>query len=621
MRQLILTFALIFAAQAATAQYGLPVNFEPPVTNVFTDFGGAISEAVVDPTDASNTVVRSVKPGSAEGWAGTTLGAGNGAPSFTGKLPFSATSTKMTLRVWSPIANARVLMKVETAGSPGVFVETDAFTTVANGWQTLTFDFATPRPNDQGLNFGATYNVVSVFFNFLADGAAAGELTFYWDDMAFADGSTIGAPAPQAPKVSFPITFEEDFDWASVFTGFDGGTASVVDNPSKTGINTSNKVAQFVKGTGAVWAGSFFGLAAPINLDLVTGATAQVWSPRANATIMLKLENSANPNQNFESVQTVGVEGAWTELTFSFAAANKAFTYDRIAIIFDNGTAGDGGSGFTFYVDNINPILGQTPTTPKAAFPVTFEEDAPWDDLFGRFGGGAITVIDNPDKSGINTSNKVGRMVKSAGEVWGGGFFDIEGRVDLNLSTNVTIKVWSPRAGVPIAFKLENSANNAEFFEIVQNVTVAQAWTEMTYSFASANKAHNYDRIVLIFDMGTQGDGSTNSTFYFDDINNGITTSIDVNEHQTPSSLVLLPNYPNPFNPTTQIRYEMPVSGELLLEVFTLTGQRVATLQNGLVAAGSHEVRFDAGNLANGIYLVRLQSAGMSQTQKITLIK
>jgi hypothetical protein len=121
--------------------------------------------------------------------------------------------------------------------------------------------------------------------------------------------------------------------------------------------------------------------------------------------------------------------------------------------------------------------------------------------------------------------------------------------------------------------------------------------------------------------MGTVGDGSTNFTFYFDDINNGITTSIDQPGTEVPTGLVLLPNYPNPFNPTTQIRYEMPISGEVMLEVFTLTGQRVATLQNGMVSAGSHEVRFDAGNLANGIYLVRLQGAGFSQTQKITLLK
>jgi hypothetical protein len=621
MKHIILTLALIFAAQAASAQYGLPVSFEPPAVNVFTDFGGAISEAVADPTNASNTVVRTIKPGGAEGWAGTTLGAGNGAPSFTGGLPFSATSTRMTVRVWSPIANARVLLKVETAGNPDVFVETDAFTTVAAGWQTLTFDFANPRPNDKPLNFGATYNVVSIFFNFLADGGAAGDLTFYWDDVAFADGSTLGEPGPPASKVAFPVTFEDDLDWDAIFTGFDGGSATVIDNPDKSGINTSNRVARFIKGAGAVWAGAFFDINTTLNLNMVAGATAHVWSPRANATVTLKLEVSTNGDQFFELTRPIGAANTWTEVTFDLSTANKTFNYDRITVIFDLGTAGDGSANYTFYLDNILPVLGETQGPAKAAFPVTFQENADWSTLFTGFDGGAASVIDNPDPSGANTSSKVGRMVKGAGQPWGGAFFDIVGRVDLNFSTNVTIKVWSPRAGVPFLLKLENSANNAQFFEIIQNIPVANAWAEMTYNFSAANKAHTYDRIVVIFDMGTVGDGSANFTFYFDDINNGITTSIDQPGTEVPTGLVLLPNYPNPFNPTTQIRYEMPISGEVMLEVFTLTGQRVATLQNGMVSAGSHEVRFDAGNLANGIYLVRLQGAGFSQTQKITLLK
>jgi surface protein len=80
-------------------------------------------------------------------------------------------------------------------------------------------------------------------------------------------------------------------------------------------------------------------------------------------------------------------------------------------------------------------------------------------------------------------------------------------------------------------------------------------------------------------------------------------------------------NYPNPFNPTTTIRYDLPESADVRLEVYNVMGQRVAVLVNAGQTAGSHSVSFDASNLASGVYHYRLQSGNEVLTKKMTLIK
>jgi hypothetical protein len=90
---------------------------------------------------------------------------------------------------------------------------------------------------------------------------------------------------------------------------------------------------------------------------------------------------------------------------------------------------------------------------------------------------------------------------------------------------------------------------------------------------------------------------------------------------ELPDAFVLAQNYPNPFNPSTSIRYELPETARVRLEVFNLLGERVATLVDERREAGRHQVSFDAGSLASGVYLYRLQAGDFVQTRKLTLIR
>ena len=92
-------------------------------------------------------------------------------------------------------------------------------------------------------------------------------------------------------------------------------------------------------------------------------------------------------------------------------------------------------------------------------------------------------------------------------------------------------------------------------------------------------------------------------------------------QDETPSNFKLNQNFPNPFNPVTQISYELPQQSDVLLEVYDMTGRQIATLVNETVAAGSHQVSFDAGNLSSGVYLYRLTAGNQVFSRKLTVIK
>ena len=92
-------------------------------------------------------------------------------------------------------------------------------------------------------------------------------------------------------------------------------------------------------------------------------------------------------------------------------------------------------------------------------------------------------------------------------------------------------------------------------------------------------------------------------------------------EDVLPTQITLNQNYPNPFNPTTVISYELPESGNVTLEVFDMTGRLVATLANGTVQAGSHQINFDASGLSSGVYLYRLTAGRSVLSRRLTVLK
>jgi predicted glutamine amidotransferase len=96
--------------------------------------------------------------------------------------------------------------------------------------------------------------------------------------------------------------------------------------------------------------------------------------------------------------------------------------------------------------------------------------------------------------------------------------------------------------------------------------------------------------------------------------------------HETPAGTVptvfaIQSAYPNPFNPTTTIRFDVPASCDVQIKIYDIQGRLAATLLNGYVSAGYHHLVFDGGNFSSGIYFVQMKAQNFSGVQKIQLIK
>lgn len=105
------------------------------------------------------------------------------------------------------------------------------------------------------------------------------------------------------------------------------------------------------------------------------------------------------------------------------------------------------------------------------------------------------------------------------------------------------------------------------------------------------------------------------------DRNFGLLQLERINNDETIQEYFVFPNYPNPFNLSTSIRYQLPEQNHVLIEVFNIAGQRVSTLVNQEQLAGMYTIQFDGSSHASGVYYMRFQAGSFSQIQKITLIK
>ncbi len=88
-----------------------------------------------------------------------------------------------------------------------------------------------------------------------------------------------------------------------------------------------------------------------------------------------------------------------------------------------------------------------------------------------------------------------------------------------------------------------------------------------------------------------------------------------------PTHFDLIGNYPNPFNPTTKISYQLSAGSKVELKIYDLLGREIKTLVNGNIEAGKHSVEFSAADFPSGVYFYKLTAGSFTQTKKMTLMK
>lgn len=148
------------------------------------------------------------------------------------------------------------------------------------------------------------------------------------------------------------------------------------------------------------------------------------------------------------------------------------------------------------------------------SLPFDFEAGVSTSD-FINFDGGVATVIANPQSGGMNTSGTVAQIIRNGGQIWGGSKINLSSNLDFTTNSTITLKVFTTApVGTTVLLKLEDS--NGAFAERAKPTTLSGQWETLSFDFTGVPVQFNY--LVFMFDFGNLGDGSANSTFLFDDV-------------------------------------------------------------------------------------------------------
>ena len=396
---------------------------------------------------------------------------------------------------------------------------------------------------------------------------------------------------------SFPLDFEST---TAGMQGYDGATFQIVSNPQSTG-NSSGYVAEIVKvNVSDLWAGGK--VVGMTSLDFSSAATSvlsmKVFTNEPVGTI-IKVKLETPYTSEVDAVTTVS--GAWETLEFDFGIPAPSGSVDLIIMPQPHVQGG----GNTFYVDDIQQISGNI-ATPRADLPITFESGT-YTDHFFSFESAVFKSMPNPDVSTANPSANVGRVVRHLGAPFGGSKITFTNTIDFDNHPVLTMKVWtSAPIGTNITLKAEKPFWGEER---TAQTTKSGEWETLSFDFSGV--VADMPTLTFLFDFiagsTNVGDGSSNSTFYFDDVKY---STVPLSTPETTLSTFKV--YPNPTSDQWMLKHAE--NSAFRVVVIDVLGKEIDRLYSD-----NSTLRIDATNYTAGIYFAKVQSEG--QEQVIRLIK
>ncbi len=370
----------------------------------------------------------------------------------------------------------------------------------------------------------------------------------------------------------------------------DLSTMTVVPNPDPTGINTSLWVVKFVRDKdGVPWGGFWSALPEPVDVTVNKYVHVKVWKPRISP-LHFKLEGGAAGTLEIPSMTPQTSIGEWEDIVFDFTS--KTGTYPVISFMPDFEDPLALTDDIVIYFDDIMVNNDPTPNS-AAAYVIEDYEIIPLNLMLGGAEDlSTMTLIPNPDPTGINSSNWVVQYLRDKDGVPWGGFWSPTG-VDVTTNQYMHVKVWKPRIS-PIKFKIEGgAAGNLETLSMSPQ-TSTDMWEDMVFDFTS--KTGPYPTISLMPDFEDPLALTEDIIIYFDDIilNNDPNpiTGINVIKNDYKVSV-----YPVPFINTLMLNTTVDLKS---LIITSTLGQQVVKMES----LGTGVTSINTSDLASGFYFI-----------------
>jgi hypothetical protein len=306
----------------------------------------------------------------------------------------------------------------------------------------------------------------------------------------------------------------------------DLSTFTVVSNPDTSGNHSANVVKFMRDKDGVPWGGFYGTLMSPIDLDANKYVHVKVWKPRISP-VKFKLEGTVT--LEIESMAPQTIVNGWEEMVFNFTDLTGPYT--KIVFLPDFIDPVGLTEDMIMYFDDI--YINNDPTIGSEAVQVMENYDnIPLNYLLG----GAedlsnMSILPNPDKSGINLSDYVTKFVRDKdGVPWGGFWSPLPEVIDVTTNKFIHVKVWKPRISM-VKFKIEGGDAGTIEIESKYPQTKVNEWEDIVFDFTE--KTGTYPIIAFLPDFSDPVNLTEDITIYFDDI--------------------VLNNNPNPAGPPSQI--------------------------------------------------------------------
>ncbi|HEX9251375.1 MAG TPA: T9SS type A sorting domain-containing protein, partial [Ignavibacteriaceae bacterium] len=339
------------------------------------------------------------------------------------------------------------------------------------------------------------------------------------------------------------------------------------------------------------------------------------------------METEPDQNQNGISGQKLSLDGTrqWTDNAKIFKDLSVAFTTSISYLTAEMGN----GRAYLFYLEGNGSGLNDK----VEGFACDTNGNFLWP--------GNFTILSNPTSDKMQMVSTVD-VYKNCKLVWGDNRLDGSGIYGQDINPDGQLG----NSVIPV----ELTSFNAN----VSNSKVTLNWitaTELNNSGFEIERSCLTERNRNITDWESvgfvNGNGTSSQTHSYSFVDDNLLTGkysyrlkqIDFDGSFTyskevevdlsvPQTFSLEQNYPNPFNPSTTIKYSIPnvtltgiEASRVILKVFDVLGNEVATLVNENKTAGNYEVNFDAKNLSNGAYFYKLQAGSFVETRKMILLK
>lgn len=178
---------------------------------------------------------------------------------------------------------------------------------------------------------------------------------------------------------------------------------------------------------------------------------------------------------------------------------------------------------------------------------------------------------------------------------------------------------YAADSGLTDEYVLAFAVNGSDLFAATRSGVFLSTNSGTSWSSVSSGLANPYVQCLAVAGgyifAGTEGNGVWRRPI------SEMVTAVKEKQESAPSDFSLSQNYPDPFNPATEISYGLPRNGRVAVKVYDILGRLVATLVDGYQSAGVHTVRFSGDNLASGVYFYRLTAPGIDQVRKMILMK